>query len=428
MSVRFQFDWVDAALCPDVAERRTMAKLSIKAGPSTVTSVLDNEKRALRDHVVVPMLHVAEWLVTHWWHLWHEIQDTRQQRPGFASRHNLAFAGEGYVLPHLDIVPLSGRIHLQWKRWKPEHSKIEFLDESEMAAGHEEVEKEFRNIIETVIERLRSFEDCSAAVESLRIAWEAINLIDADELEFSRAAALLGVDPFDVGDPEAHDIAVFWDRVDPSIREDALASASEGSLDLIREWLEEVIHGFEDAESDNEWAAIRGAVPPPIGAEPWNQGYELARSVRNALGVCDGRFDFDSQRAPNLRHRHVDSPSKRILGLVAADAPDCVTARKTERGKRFLVARALGDYLSRAEPCFGILSSLVTDRQARSRAFAAEFLAPAQSLQARLDSEFADEYVIDDLGDEFGVSSYVILHQIKNHSLATLDLEDVVMH
>ena len=93
-----------------------------------------------------------------------------------------------------------------------------------------------------------------------------------------------------------------------------------------------------------------------------------------------------------------------------------------------MLARALADYLGRVESSPGILSSLATDRQARSRAFAAEFLAPAQSLRARLDKEFADEDVIDDLGNEYGVSSYVIAHQIKNHNLANLSFDDAAPH
>ena len=243
-----------------------------------------------------------------------------------------------------------------------EHSRIEFVDESEMKAGHQEIEAEFSKIVETVIERLGSFEDCEAAVEGLRSAWEAIDSVDADELEFSRAAALLGMTPFDVGDPEACKIAAFWARFDPAIREDALASASEELLAAISEWPDHAFCRLADMGSENEWEAVPSAVARPPSAEAWKQGYQLARSLRNELGVCDGRFDFDSRQASTLHHSFVDSPSDRIQGLVAANAPDCVTVEKPEHGKRFLVARALGDYLSRAEPCLGILSSLVTDR------------------------------------------------------------------
>ena len=65
-----------------------------------------------------------------------------------------------------------------------------------------------------------------------------------------------------------------------------------------------------------------------------------------------------------------------------------------------------------------MLSSLATDRQAQSRSFAAEFLAPASELKRRLAGDSIDAEGIDDLAREFGVSSEVIRHQVRNHDLA----------
>ena len=67
-----------------------------------------------------------------------------------------------------------------------------------------------------------------------------------------------------------------------------------------------------------------------------------------------------------------------------------------------------------------ILSSLATDRQARSRAFAAELLAPAESLRRRLGSTLVEPEQVDELGHEYGVSTEVIRRQIENHGLATV--------
>ena len=428
MSVRFRFNWVDSARSLDSAERRTMAALSIDAGNATVTSVLDKRNGVYRDHVVVPLFHVAEWLVAHWWHLWNEIPDTGPQRPGFGSRHDLAFAGDGFVLPHLEMITLSERVQMRWTRWKPRHAPIEFVEEAEIQVGRVELETELRNIVDAVLERLRDFEDSQAAVCSLAGAWDAINTLDSDERDFSRAAALLGLDPFDVQDSEATAIAAFWDRVAPAIREEALASATEDTLSSVSNWLEEALESLGRVESGTEWAAIRDVIQSPPTTEPWRQGYELARSVRDEIGLGDGRFDFPSQGPLALSHEVAELPSSRIQGLVAAHVPACITGLGSLPGQRFLLARAVGDYLSRPEPGAGILSSLLTDRQARSRAFAAEFLAPAQSLSERLETGFADEQTIDDLGVEFGVSSYVIQHQIKNHKLAVPVLSSLPLH
>ena len=419
MTVRFQYEWVDVVPSSDKTNQHTMAELSIEAGGATVTSVHDRRNRIHRSHVVVPLLNVAEWLVSNWWHLWYEVADTSEQKPGFEQRHNLAFAGDGFVLPKLTMVPASERVHLHWTRWAPRHARVEFVEEAETYVDRAELEAEFRSIIDAVLERLRSVPDSRAALESLDKAWEAINTLDADEREFGCAAALLGMDPFDVQDSMANEIVAFWERTEPSIREDALASADEGSLSRVSAWLDDALATLAQADNENAWAEIRRVLPPVQAAEPWRQGYELANWLRGHLDIGDGRFDFQSDGPLAVCHHEATAPCSRIQGLVAASAPTCVTTRRNETGTRFLLARALGDYFGRPEPGFGILSSLFTDRQALSRAFAAELLAPAESLRVRLEHKSPEHETIDELGQEFGVSSQLILHQIENHNLPT---------
>ena len=417
MCIRFRFDWIDAQPSPDRLSCHTMAALSIEAGGATVTSVLDRSSRSLRDHVVVPLVHVAEWLVCNWWHLFHEVEHAGEQKPGFECRHDLAFAGDGFVLPSLTMVPAHERIRLRWRRYKPEHARIEFVDEGAASVEREALEAQLRDLVDAVLERLR---DCGLALEILDREWAAVNALDPDEREFSRAAALLGIDPFDVPDALADAIVRFGEHADPSVRDDALAAANADSLPDVGRWLS---GAFEDLEetANGGWEDVRRALPQLSAMEPWKRGYDLARSVRRRLGVGgDDRFDFDRNGSLALHFHERPSPATRIQGLVAADAPACVVAPRSESGKRFLLARALGDYLGRREPGPAILSSLATDRQAQSRAFAAELLAPAESLRRRLGSPLAEPEQVDELGHEYGVSTEVIRRQIENHGLATV--------
>lgn len=418
MSVHFRFGWVDAGPSPDKLAQSTMATLSVEAGGATVTSVLDRANRIYSDEVVVPLFSVAEWLVTNWWHIWYEVGDASEQRPAFESRHNLAFAGDGFVLPSLNMIPTSGRVHLQWTRYKPRHARIEFVDEGRRSVERDELESEFRKLIDAVIERLHGRPETGAAADNLGQAWNAINDLDADEREFSRAAALLGIDPFDVQDSVADAIVAFWERADPSIREDALAIASENSLTRVGRWLDEAIDTLAEDHNNNDWADIRRALPPLATAEPWARGYALARAARERVGANGGPFDFAGHGPMAIRHQETQPPTGRIHGLVGADTPACITAPRGESGTRFLIARALGDYLGRSAPGLGMLSSLATDRQAQSRAFAAEFLVPAESLRRRLSVDSVDAERTDELAQEFRVSSELIRRQIQNHDLA----------
>ena len=183
MSVHFRFGWIDAGPSPDKLAQSTMATLSIKAGDATVTAALDRRNGIFNDEVVVPLFSVAEWLIANWWHLWYELEDTGEQRPEFDSRHNLMFAGDGFVLPSLTMTPASGRMHLQWARYKPRHARIEFVDEGRESVEREELESEFRNLIDAVIERLHGRPEAGAAADNLGRAWNAVNSLDADERE-----------------------------------------------------------------------------------------------------------------------------------------------------------------------------------------------------------------------------------------------------
>ena len=398
----------------------TMATLSVEAGGATVTSVLDRKNRIYSDEVVVPLFSVAEWLITNWWHIWYEVEDTGEQRPEFESRHNLAFAGDGFVLPSLTMTPVSGRMQLQWTAYKPRHARIKFVDEGRESVHRGELEVERRSLIDAVIERLHGRAETGPAAENLARAWNAINELDADERDFSRAAALLGIDPFDVQDHVADAIVAFWERADPSVRDDALASATADSLTPVADWLDGAIQALANDPDGTDWADIRQALPTLTIVEPWERGYALARAARDRIGDAGGRIDFHRHGPLAIPNHETAPPSSRIHGLVAADTPACVTAPRRQSGTRFLIARALGEYLGRSAPGTGLLTSLSTDSQAHSRAFAAEFLAPAASLRRRLPGNSVEPERADDLAREFGVSSKFIRRQIQNHGLATV--------
>jgi len=121
-----------------------------------------------------------------------------------------------------------------------------------------------------------------------------------------------------------------------------------------------------------------------------------------------------------IPHQPSQPPSTRMHGLVAAEIPACITVPRGQSGTRLLIARALGDFLERSTPRPSLLSSLSTDRQAQSRAFAAEFLAPAEALRQRLAGNDLEPERADELAEEFGVSSQLIRHQVRNHDLATI--------
>ncbi len=422
MSVQFEFEWVDAGPSPDSASRDSMARLSIRAGDSNVTLVRDRRTNSYIDHVIVPLIYVAEWIATNWWHIWYETADLSNQGLDFESRHNLAYVGNGFCLPNITMISVTEeRVNLRWKKEKPQYSQIEFVDQGDVTIDRSELDATLRRVVDAVLERFRTSSNAELVVKWLQERWSLINSIDVDEREFCRAVALTGRDPFDVPDPLADEIVEFWKRTDPSLRQDALACVRDGSLSDMRQWLDESLATLSAIDGGKDWSEVRAraSLSPMPSGEPWMQGYDRARSIRSLIGNSSDRFDFPACGPLALGHGDTMSPFRRIQGLVASDAPSCITVNRHEAGCRFLRARALGDYMIRSNECPGVLCSLDTEQQGRTRAFAAEFLAPSESLRVRLAGTSVDGNEIDNLALEFGVSSQLIIHQLENHGLVS---------
>ena len=49
---------------------------------------------------------------------------------GFAEAHNLAFVGEGFLLPKLTIAPTQSRMRLRWTRYQPSYCEMEFTEQA----------------------------------------------------------------------------------------------------------------------------------------------------------------------------------------------------------------------------------------------------------------------------------------------------------
>ncbi len=73
----FDWDWMDAPGVNGPELAATWARLRIKAGKSTVTRVLDERAKTVREHLYVPLYPMAEWLAANWWFLAERQQSNR---------------------------------------------------------------------------------------------------------------------------------------------------------------------------------------------------------------------------------------------------------------------------------------------------------------------------------------------------------------
>ena len=428
---RFEIDW----LAPDGIEgpelSATWASLRIEAGGSIVTRVLDERSRTVRDVVYVPLYPLAEWLAANWWFLAHEFENPlKKDDPAFRRRHALGTGREGYAFPDLEIVSSGARVRLAWTPGRSRWAGVEFLTRGQAWIDGRAFRESCADLIESVVRRLDALDVHDT---HLREEWAAIRAADRDEAEFCGTAAGLGWDPYALDDEDRARVLGLAEALHGTVLEEAAAAIDPRSLSADCAAISRAIDGAgRNGLALERLRPVREEIrrdERPAPPDPWTEGYELARRVRRNLEL-DGvplptMTDIERAlgEAPGSLERMplVDFGGAALVdGAVARDdGGNPAFALRTLRGDngRFLFCRALAEMLAPPGPG-ALLTRAYTERQQRGRAFAAEFLAPSSGLRAEVSRPVVDEKDIDELAAAFGVSSFVVKHQIENHRIA----------
>lgn len=426
----FDFDWVDPKGVRGPELSATWASLQIRAGDSVITRILDNRAKTVRDFIYVPLYPLAEWLVTNWWFITHELQNpAKEGDPDFRRRHSLSTSREGYAFPNLDVVPSGAQTRIVWKKDRPAWTKVEFLEDGFMRIDGNEFREICGDFIDQVIGRLDSLGVHDTFLEE---EWDAIRSADEEEAEFCKAAAGLGWDPYALDDAGRDHVLLIaeklgellseavpaLDATDPVAGSSAIVSAIEEAR-LNRLHLERLESFRTEISRDST-----------VGYNPWDVGYDWAQRLRRSLGLNGDLLHTTPLVAEALGENAelldrvtqpvgVFSKTPLIDGVVTGDDSSSAFAFRPLRddARRFQFCRALAEVLASPQSD-ALITKAHSERQQRNRAFAAEFLAPSSALSQRVTRPFVDDDDIDELAEEFGVSSRVIEHQIANHRIA----------
>ena len=427
--VEFKSDWVepDGVNGPELSA--TWAALEIRVGDAPVTRVLDAKARTVRDFVYVPLYPLAEWLVANWWFLTQECENPAKAGAGdFRRRHSLVANREGYAYPDLNITPSGTHTRLSWTAGPAHWSRVEFLKNGEAWLDNDNFRETCADFIDGVIRRLVS---CAVVDTYMQEEWAVIQAADSDEARFCAVAAGLGWDPYALDDAGCRAIL----RLDRKL----------GVL------LDEAVHAMDARNLESECAAIISAAAAGQNAlplrrvrqfadgaahcrkareQPWASGYELARSLRDYLGIGNVALPTTALLADALQEHttQLEQAMQPVDSLTAAPLIDGVIARRAGdspafafrrcgESRRFHFCRALAEVIALPGKD-ALITKARSARQQRNRAFAAEFLAPSDALRERVKRPFVDADDIAELADEFGVYSEVVRHQVVNHNIA----------
>lgn len=416
--LRLDFDWEEAQGACGPELRASWARFQLNVDSVPVTRAFHPESKTVRDYVYLPLYPLAEWIAVHWWRLFYDSKP-----------HNVRLAREGFCLPDLEFLPLGETIQLVWHQTAANDWPVRFMESGAAILDRDATGTELSRMLEAVIERL-ALDGISDTLLSQE--WLQIQKADAEEKEFCRAAAALGLDPLEVTREQENDILEAHDRLgeSPSLEDEFFHAASLDRVATQLRQLEKAKEQLHATENVSHLPAIT-LEPLDIRQAPWDRGYLMARELRNHLGIQNKVFRGFGDLAQTISSN--GGPS--VIDVDAADLFDALTLRERNGGTAFALAsskgrevarifafcRALGELVEGTQSTgseFRLVTASQTERQKRNRAFAAEFLAPAELLKARLPSEIVSPELVDDLAEEFTVSPLLIEHQLDNHRLA----------
>ena len=429
MPITFETEWVapEEIRGPELAS--TWASLLIRVDDSVVTRVVDRRAQTVRDHVYVSLYPLAESLVTNWWFLLHEVgSPAKNHVAAFKRRHALVSARDGYAFPNLQVASSGTRTCLAWTPEVLRWAGLEYHGENQVWIASDEFRECCAELVDRVIRRLLF---CGVEGTLLQEEWASIQAADQDESLFCRTAAGLGWDPYALSDAQRAAVLRLENVLDEAIFEEAITVLDVERLEADAAAIATALDPGNGTSLALEH--VRAVCTPPTpraGGSPWQAGYALARDVRQRLGL-DGEplpsiaslgeaLHEDPAMLEAATQRRDFGSADLVNGVVATDAdglPAFAVRGGPETNRRFHFCRGLTEVLtSPGSPA--LLTRAQSDRQQRSRAFAAEFLAPAAALQVRVHRRALDGEDVDELAAEFGVSPWLIAHQLANHQIA----------
>lgn len=434
--LRVEFEWLDPEGARGPELRATWSRLFLSVRGHPLTRVYDQKSQTVRDAIYAPLYPLAEWLAGNWWSLWHEVPRDASPVPEYESRHCLRYAREGFALPSLYIHPAGETVKVAWERTCLVHQGIEFVGDGLEWLNLAELRKQLSDLIQAVVERLSA---TGLAGTFLQQEWEAITSAEPEEAAFCAAAASLGLDPYALGDQERERIERVGAELPGDVRDEFFSAATLSLLERLQAGLVAAIDAAKQDTHDlgalKEARAFLCRPSPSPSSLPWNQGYVYAQMLRQHLGAGDRplvsleaiaealRVPRDELRKAVVSVQDQPRPFAALYALNARESPAFVIRSRSPHTERFRFCRALCDYVAQPGGRASLVTEAATDRQKRNRAFAAEFLAPAGALKDRLQAQVATSEDLEELAAQFGVSTYVIAHQIDNHNIATLVLD-----
>lgn len=423
-------EWEDPGDARGAELRATWARLQIDVGNATLTRLIDTDASSVRDAIYLPAYPIAEWIAYNWWFLLYEPHSPQKERD-YAQRHSLRTAGDGYALPDIQIKPMGKIVELSCRGRSVDGSRIEFIGNSLLHLPTQTVVDGLSRFVELVRRRLR---DEGVPLTPLDEEWERITAVrqQKEVLPFIHFCAAVGQDPFDLDERTARQLELLENRY-PYETALAASRAISGDIGRALSWLSVAEIEIEASSPWVELLELRHALGSSFKSRiskelPWIAGYYAAGRLRKHLDLANEPIpDLEaiflngsglSKAAFTVRSPSRDIQIDSMVRQSLDGKPQFLTTKQQATAQRFALCRAVYEYLTSSERNLLLATTSHYDRQQANRAFAAEFLAPAAAIRGLTRRRTPlDEDVIEGAAQHFGVSTWVLRHQIENHGI-----------
>ena len=418
--MRFSVEWIGGGLNRSAEERATLCKLGIYIQGQNACRFIDYVSNEETESLVVPAVHLAEGLATDWWIIF----------GGRDRDHGIRRYRTGFALPDLHFRTDGSTFEVTGKDCHSDNPHLGFRSDGRETLPRDAAESELSRFIQAVVDRL-----AGEGVRNSEVAacWSRVveSRKDPDERAFCEAAGALGLDPYAISNDDTR----FIEQANDIFSEESLIEflagiKTEERSASVLERVRQMESRPAAAVSLPELGDVAIQVEDLTGHDqvdmPWASGYRAARACRQALNLqSDYRFPSYMTLAKKLGAARFE-PAQLFDGvraLVSCSDGDIrvhlhdrgrdSSADIAERSNNFAFARAVGGAVCFRNTPWSVINDLRhAERQATGRAFAAEFLAPVESVVEMQ----KDRRGVKEIADEFSVSSSVINYQIRNQA------------
>jgi len=198
---RIEFDW---EADPGIRARElaaTHARLEVWIGGSSVIRFHDAAAKTVRDYIYVSLYPLAEWISFNWFALLHETRTHgKTADSAFRSRHTTLGVSDGFAFPDLTLSSEGDTVHCRWNQRAVDSQNIQFMSCGDASVPSAEAKEQFESLLSAVCSRLDAYVGCETT--PLQREWRYLQQLGAEVSTFCRAAAELGLDPFNLSDSD----------------------------------------------------------------------------------------------------------------------------------------------------------------------------------------------------------------------------------